>query len=85
MSCPVCNRTLQNVGADNKRIFWCPCCGTLMDQQIDDQGNITFQSHEVPRWTRLLRRTVRGEMYLMEDLCEEVHEADSRGGVSHDE
>lgn len=29
MPCPVCDRTMQNVGATTDRIFWCPTCGTL--------------------------------------------------------
>lgn len=29
MACPTCDHTMQNVGAVNDRIFWCPRCGTL--------------------------------------------------------
>ena len=29
MACPTCDHTMQNVGAEGQRIFWCPRCGTL--------------------------------------------------------
>jgi Zn-finger nucleic acid-binding protein len=26
---PTCNETMQNLGVEGQRIFWCPRCGTL--------------------------------------------------------
>ena len=35
MSCPVCNRTMQNLGSPERRIFWCSGCGTLKEESDD--------------------------------------------------
>lgn len=31
MSCPICKHTMSQLGLDqvNRRVFWCPRCGTL--------------------------------------------------------
>lgn len=29
MACSTCNCTMQNIGASDRRVFWCPTCGTL--------------------------------------------------------
>ena len=29
MPCAVCDHTLQNVGAEGRRVYWCPRCGSL--------------------------------------------------------
>ena len=29
MPCDICAHTIQNVGAEDQRIFWCPRCGSL--------------------------------------------------------
>lgn len=29
MACPTCDHTMQNLGVENQKIFWCPRCGTL--------------------------------------------------------
>lgn len=31
MSCPTCQHTMQNLGVEGRRIFWCPRCGTLKE------------------------------------------------------
>lgn len=51
MACPTCDHTMQNLGADDRRIFWCPRCGTIRDQTA-----IHFERYyeSVPAfWTRL--------------------------------
>ena len=35
MACPVCNRTMQNLGSPERRIFWCSGCGTLKEESGD--------------------------------------------------
>lgn len=37
MPCPTCNETMQNVGATDQRIFWCPRCGTLKLESGDHE------------------------------------------------
>ena len=29
MACPTCSHTMQNLGLEMNRAFWCPRCGTL--------------------------------------------------------
>jgi tRNA(Ile2) C34 agmatinyltransferase TiaS len=29
MACPTCSHTMQNLGAEGQRLFWCPRCGTI--------------------------------------------------------
>lgn len=29
MACDTCGHTIQNIGAEGQRIFWCPRCGSL--------------------------------------------------------
>lgn len=29
MSCPTCQHTMTNLGVPEKRVFWCPRCGTV--------------------------------------------------------
>jgi hypothetical protein len=29
MPCDICNHTIQNIGAKDQCIFWCPRCGSL--------------------------------------------------------
>lgn len=40
MSCPKCEHTMQNLWVDpkDKRIFWCPRCGTIKVQWIGWPG-----------------------------------------------
>jgi hypothetical protein len=33
MPCPVCGRTMQNLGLAGRRVWWCPCCGTLREEE----------------------------------------------------
>lgn len=46
MSCPTCNHTMQNLGAEGQRIFYCPRCGTLKEYCGD------FFRIELPYWLR---------------------------------
>lgn len=32
MSCPTCGHTLQNLGTSDRTYFWCPRCGTLVEE-----------------------------------------------------
>lgn len=36
MSFPTCDRTMQNLGVHDQRIFWCPSCGTTKFEQGND-------------------------------------------------
>lgn len=45
MSCP-CGHTMQNLGVEGKRIFWCPRCGTLKEYTGE------FFRVESPAWIR---------------------------------
>lgn len=42
MACSVCNHTMSNLGSPERRIFWCPRCGTLREYTGD------FQRVEMP-------------------------------------
>ncbi len=35
MPCAICSHTIQNVGAEGQRIFWCPRCGSLTTENGD--------------------------------------------------
>ena len=30
--CPTCDHTMHNVGSPDRRIYWCPRCGTLKEE-----------------------------------------------------
>lgn len=51
MPCPKCNHTLQNIGAKDQRIFWCPRCGTLV-YEIENfrSENFPYLANCVGRW-----------------------------------
>ncbi len=49
MPCSVCGHTMHNLGVSGQRIFWCPRCGTLKDNE-----GTTFENNESPRWTKML-------------------------------
>ncbi len=36
MACPTCSATMQNLGVEGQRIFWCPRCGTCKAEMSDD-------------------------------------------------
>lgn len=57
MACPVCNHTMQNIGATGQRIFWCPRCGTLKTESA------SYSEHEVPRWIRILKEASHTHLY----------------------
>ena len=44
MPCPTCDRTMQNLGIEDRRVFWCPSCGTV--KSIDPGG---FESISQPK------------------------------------
>jgi Transcription factor zinc-finger len=46
MSCPTCDHTMQNLGVNGQRIFWCPRCGTL--RSITGE----HQEDDPPRWIK---------------------------------
>lgn len=35
MACPTCDRTMQNLGVEGQRIFWCASCGTIKSIATD--------------------------------------------------
>ena len=53
MSCPTCDHTMQNLGVDNQRIFWCPKCGTLKTESGD------HSEVEQTIWTKRLIESAR--------------------------
>lgn len=53
MSCPVCNRTMQNLGSPERRIWWCATCGTLKEESGD------FVRIESPANVRAVIRAAR--------------------------
>lgn len=52
MPCEVCGHTVQNVGAEGQRIFWCPRCGTMLTEKGD------FRTSEAPMLVQRVR-TIR--------------------------
>jgi Zn-finger nucleic acid-binding protein len=47
MACPTCSHTMQNLGVESERVFWCPRCGTIKTVRGERE------SVEAPRWIRL--------------------------------
>lgn len=68
MACPVCDRTMQNLGLDQagRRVFWCPTCGTLKTE-IQEKGAAgvepdhlaTFSNFERPKLVPLTQQLIR--------------------------
>jgi Zn-finger nucleic acid-binding protein len=56
MACPVCSHTMQSLGLEAERVFWCPRCGTLKMTRGD------HESIEAPWWMKL----------AVQDLSEEL-------------
>lgn len=52
MACPSCDHTMQNLGLNERRIFWCPRCGTIRENRWGDGKEID----SVPMWVEKLRR-----------------------------
>lgn len=50
MPCMTCNHTVQNLGVDGQKIFWCPRCGTIKSV---DAAN--FESVSVPKLADAVR------------------------------
>ncbi len=46
MSCPVCDRTMQNPGTPDRKVFWCGWCGTLKEETGE------FVKYELPSMLR---------------------------------
>ena len=49
MSCPICSHTMQNVGLEGRRVFWCPRCGTLKTEAGD---NASFEAPKLVGYIR---------------------------------
>ena len=45
MACPTCDHTMQNLGVENQKIFWCPRCGTL--KTISPSGDYEENSETI--------------------------------------
>lgn len=52
MACPVCDHTMQNIGVQSGRMFWCPRCGTLKAESSDG----AHSKAEMPIWVRTIVR-----------------------------
>jgi Zn-finger nucleic acid-binding protein len=50
MPCLVCGHTVQNLGVEGQRIFWCPRCGTVMTERGD------WKEHQSPMLVERVRR-----------------------------
>lgn len=51
MPCPRCDHTLQNIGAKDQRIFWCPRCGTLVTETEDSRTeSLPTLANVVKKW-----------------------------------
>lgn len=46
MACPNCDHTMQNLGVNGQKVWWCPRCGTVKSE--DRHGFVTI-SH--PKYT----------------------------------
>ena len=46
MACPTCDHTMQNLGVNGQKIFWCNRCGTIKTVTVD------FEEFEEPIWIR---------------------------------
>lgn len=47
MPCPTCDHTMQNIGVEHERIFWCSRCGTLKNER-----NPEYYDVDVPSWVK---------------------------------
>ena len=45
MPCPICNHTMQNLGVEGERKFWCPRCGALKTMIFTG-----FEEWQAPYW-----------------------------------
>lgn len=52
MACPTCDHTMQNLGVNGQKIFWCSRCGTLktVSASFGDHGD--YEEIENPIWVR---------------------------------
>ncbi len=50
MACPTCSATMQNLGVEGQRIFWCPRCGT-----VKAETSLDFAMIGVPALARRVR------------------------------
>jgi tRNA(Ile2) C34 agmatinyltransferase TiaS len=41
MACPTCNHTMENLGTEVVKTFWCPRCGTLKTVHEDGFEDVT--------------------------------------------
>lgn len=53
MACPVCDHTMQNLGVEGRRVFWCPRCGTL---KMEHSDHVDLES---PTWIRQIKLASR--------------------------
>jgi hypothetical protein len=54
MPCEICNHTVNNIGVEGRRIFWCPRCGTLRTENGD------FINSESPWLVKRVRMSADG-------------------------
>lgn len=47
MPCNICDHTMENLGVEGQRIFWCPRCGTVKAVMPDG-----FENVSIPFWVR---------------------------------
>lgn len=66
MACPTCNHTMQNLGMEAERKFWCNRCGTVKSYTGE------FENVSVPRWTRLAKE--RDFQELLHDVGGTLHQ-----------
>ncbi len=57
MACDTCSHTMQNLGVEGQRIFWCPRCGSL--KTVVGHADKEFTNTERPKLVDIAREFVR--------------------------
>jgi hypothetical protein len=55
MPCDFCGHTVQNIGNEHRRIFWCPRCGSLKDGRLSNTESADFSETTVPQLADQIR------------------------------
>lgn len=88
MPCDICNHTVQNVGAEGQRIWWCPRCGSL---RVERGGSHSTEPPALVGRVRAVAGTARECVLDREPsfaiprsawltLCESIAAGEHRGG-----
>lgn len=72
MACNECNHTMQNLGIENQRVFWCPRCGTV--KSVDGQHENVTRPFRCDRY-HLLREALLASQSAAPDFVRLTREA----------